>query len=149
MITKAIIEQIISPYQARVRIPILDHLSYAPSGTSTTELNIATVCTLPNCYLNVQVGDIVFIGFEDNSYDRAVILGHLSREAMSSTYADVTFGNLHVNGETTLSASTQIGNITSEELSYLSGVRDNIQSQLDNLKKLIDSVADATKGGNA
>ena len=88
MITKAIVEEVLTPYQVRVRIPILDRVSSSELSTPTEELNIATICSLPNCYINVQKGDIVFVGFEDNTYRKAVILGHLSREACI-TYSDI------------------------------------------------------------
>lgn len=140
MITKAIVEQILTPYQVRVRIPILDRLTYAPMSASTSELNIATICCLPNCYMNVQVGDVVFIGFEDNTYDKAVILGHLSREAMNGTYSDVNFGTLTVRGGANLPVNTHIGNVNDKELSCLSGVYDNIQAQINDLKQQVDDL---------
>lgn len=135
MITKAIVEEIISPYQVRIRIPLFNRTVDSALATKTEELNIATICTLPNCYVNLQVGDVVFVGFEDNTTYRAVVLGHLSREAASSTCADLVLNSLIVNGSTQLSSSTSIGNVNSTELSCLQGVTDNIQRQLDSLKE--------------
>lgn len=133
MITRGIVEEIVSPYKARVRVPLLNSISSEGLSTSTELLNVATICTLPHCYLNLQVGDVVFIGFEDKAYQKAVVLGHLSREAMTDTYADMTLGNLIVRTSTTLPKDTCVGNVTSTELGHLSGVTANIQKQLDYL----------------
>lgn len=154
MITRAIVEEIITPYHVRVRIPTLDRLSSAPMSANTKDLNVATFCSLPNCYTNVQVGDVVFIGFEDNTYHKAVILGHLSREAMADTYSDVTFGNLVVKGSAMLPAYTTIGIVTPEEIAKLQGTRDNLQKQIDSLKQEVETLGTIitelrNKGGNA
>lgn len=144
MITKAIVEEIISPYEVRVRIPLLDRQKNTTLSTKTEDLNIATICTLPNCYCNPQVGDIVFVGFEDNTYYRVVILGYLCKEAMTPTYSDITFNSLQVKSSASLPEETTIGNVTSSELAKLEGVRESIQKQLDNLKeqqtRLLDAV---------
>lgn len=156
MITKAIVEEIVTPYKVRIRIPLLDQITSAAGKTNLEDLNTATICSLPNCYINVQVGDVVFVAFEDNTLYKAVILGHLSREAMTNTYADVTFGRLLVNSGATLPDATQIGEVTSSEIAHLTGLRDNIQRQIDYLKELIDGLSyriDGTdenkEGGNA
>ena len=148
MITKAIVEEIVSPYQVKIRVPILDRLQGSPLSTSLDNLNTATICTLPNCYVNIQVGDIVFVGFEDNTYYKAVVLGHLSRKFMSNTYADVHFGNLTVEHSATLPNQTTIGEISSQELSALIGVKENLQSQIDDLKNEIISLR-ANLGGHS
>lgn len=134
MITKGIVEEIISPYEVRVRIPILDRSPTSSIATSTENLNIATICALPNCYINLQVGDVVFVGFEDNTYYKAVILGHLCREASSTTYADLILGNL------TVKDSVRLGEVTQFEINQLIGVRDNLQNQIDNLSEKIDLI---------
>lgn len=149
MITKAIVEEIITPYKVRIRIPLFDNINSAAGRVNTEDLNVATICSLPNCYINVQVGDIVFVAFEDNTLYKAVILGHLSREAMTNTYADMTLGRLVVNSGATLPDATQIGEVTSEEISKLKGLRDNVQHQLDNLKELIDDISRSLEGGDA
>lgn len=135
MITRAIVEQIVSPYKVKIRIPLLDSVSSEGMSVSKDNLTVATICTLPNCYTNLQVGDVVFVGFEDNTYYRAVILGHLCREAMLPTYADVKLNNLDVVCSANLPRVTSIGDVTSTELSYLSGVTSNIQKQITALQE--------------
>lgn len=147
MITKAIVEEIVSPFQVKIRIPVLDGAKQSQMSTKTEDLNIATICSLPNCYINLQVGDIVFVGFEDNTYYKAVVLGHLSREAMSETYADVNFGSLNVHGSTNLSLDTQIGEVSSYDLQNLKGTSENIQKQLDAIKDELASIYKQLQGG--
>ena len=134
MITKAIVEEVLSPYQVRIRIPLLDRALHTPLATKTENLNVATICTLPNCYINVQVGDVVFVAFEDNTSYKAVILGHLSKEA-TTTYANLTLNDLTVLTSTHLSSDTYIGNMTPTQLSYLSDINDSVQGQLNALKQ--------------
>ena len=138
MITKAFIEEIVSPYEVKVRIPLLDRSTASSLATSRDKLNIATICTLPNCYVNLQVGDVVFVGFEDNTYYKAVVLGHLSREAATNTYADVTFGNLTINTSAVLTEETTIWEITPTNIKHLKISRDNLQSQIDALTTKIE-----------
>lgn len=140
MITKAIVEEIVSPYQAKVRIPVIDRAQHSSLSASTEDLNVATICTLPNCYLNIQVGDIVFVGFEDNTYYKAVILGHLCRKDAYDSYADAILGNLVVKSSAELPAETSIGTVSKLELAALQGIRDNIQKQLDSLKEQQDRI---------
>lgn len=140
MITKGIIEEIISPYEVRVRIPTLDKEANAIAATSTENLNIATICTLPNCYVNLQIGDVVFVGFEDNTYYKAVILGHLCREGYYNTHADVSLSNLVVNDSAKLPDTTKIGDVSSDEISCLKGVKDNIQKQIDMIMDMLENL---------
>lgn len=137
MVTKAIIEEIISPYQVKIRIPKFNQAAHSTLKTPTENLNTATICSLPNCYLNLQVGDVVFVAFEDNAYNKAVIIGHLCREAASSTYCDISVNNIVVQGACALPNETHIGDLTSVELMRLHGVRENLQEQIDSLSSQI------------
>ena len=135
MITKAIVEEVLSPYQVKIRVPLLDRLSTSGIGTPTKNLNIATICTLPNCYMNVQPGDIVFVGFEDNTYYKAVVLGHLCKEALTPTYSDVTFNDCTIRSKAILPVETTIGEVTSKNIACLQGASDNLQQQINLLKQ--------------
>lgn len=141
MLTKAIVEELISPHEARVRVPRLDRVNDSAAHTATEDLTIATICTLPNCYLNVQVGDIVFVAYEDNTERKLVILGHLSRDAFYPSAADIVSNNLDVQGKFTCTENIQIGaDVTYQDLEKLSGVTDNIQKQFDYLRTDIDKL---------
>ena len=134
MITKAIIEEVLTPYQVRVRIPLLDRIASVGLATPTENLNTATICSLPNCYINLKVGDVVFVAFEDNTYRKAVVLGHLSRE-LCDTYSDLVLNEVIVNSNAVLPQETRIGNVSALEISMLQGLTDNIQKQIDSLKE--------------
>lgn len=148
MITKAIVEEVLSPYKVKIRIPLFDRAESTALATDTKNLNTATICSLPNCYTNVQVGDVVFVGFEDNTYYKAVILGHLCCSAASNSYADATFGSLTAVRNAVMPKDTTIGNITSSEISCLSGVSENIQKQINDLKDQINLISQLQQGGS-
>lgn len=139
MITKAIVEALVDRHKVRVRIPILDRVSSSNVHTKTEDLNIATICTLPSCHPNLQPGDVVFVAFEDSDQRNAVVLGHLYRQNMTDTYSDIVLNSLKVNGECTLTKDTTIGNISYTQLSTLTGIKDNIQNQLNSTNEKVDT----------
>lgn len=140
MMTRAIVEEVLTPFEVRVRIPSLDRVKGDSLCTRTEDLNIATICTLPNCYLNVQVGDIVFIVFEDNTERKAVIIGHLSRELMSNTLSDLHVGDLIIDGILQTSKNSRIGDISYSEMQHLSGIDTNIAQELKRLTTQIENI---------
>ena len=145
MITKGIIEQVLSPYEVKVRIPILNGIAGSSTSTSVDELNVATICTLPNCLLNLQVGDIVFVGFEDNTYYKAVILGCLLTESTSTTYGELDLNKLNIREEAHLPAQTSIGELSPVDLEHLLNTRENIQKQIDAINEKLDLLSKDNK----
>lgn len=137
MITKAIVEEVVSPYRVKIRIPILDKIDSSVLSVENNSLTVATICSLPSCYVNIQVGDIVFVAFEDNTYHKAVVLGHLCREATNSCI-DITIKNLETTNSCKLPYNTTIGEVRDAELSHLCGLRDNIQKQIDSLNTRLE-----------
>lgn len=135
MITKGIIEEIISPYKAKVRLPIFDGIEGSQTALSMKDLSAATICTLPNLTSVVSVGDIVYVGFEDDDIARPIILGHLSKESGTDTKAILTLDGLNVEGITKLSEQTNIGKVKPTEIARLTGVKANVQDQLNNLSQ--------------
>lgn len=90
MIQKAIIEEIIQGgYQARVRIPRYNKAASSPTATDKQDLAVATICTFPGIHPSYQIGDIVFVGFENEEINQPVILGLLYRENMGSSTSDM------------------------------------------------------------
>lgn len=145
MIDKAIVEEIIDKYHVRIRVPKVDRLpSVGGIYTPTSELSIACICTLSNCNINLQVGDVVFVNYEGDNRKEPVIIGVLFRENNTSTAADLILNELQVLYKATLPIETSIGKITSKELSYLEGVNDNIQNQLNYLLEQVNNLLSKT-----
>ena len=69
MIYRALIESQYNNYQYKIKIPALDTKTYN-----------ATVCSTPGVNATLRIGDAVFVTFEKNSNDNAVILGTLYNE---------------------------------------------------------------------
>lgn len=137
MITKGIVEEVVDKYYARVRLPVYNGVSISANPTPNADLNIATLCMLPNTHPNLQVGDIVFVGFEDNDMGKPVILGCLYCETLSDSYASMTLNSLEVNVNTHLSAETEIGNTTAFDIKNLAGTEGNLQAQINLLNNSV------------
>lgn len=138
MITKAIVEEIVDTYRLRIRIPVIDRMSdLSAVSNSESDLNVAAVCSLPNCHMNLQPGDIVFVSIDDLVPDDIVVLGSLYCSKETKSLCDMLIQRLNVTTEVVLPDNTTVGNVLPEELSQLSGVRDNIQKQIDALRDMI------------
>lgn len=137
MITKGIVEQIVDDYTYKVRLPLYDGITSAPTFTSTDDLNISTVNCPPNCRYNLHIGDIVFVGFEDNDMGKPIILGFLYSDKSMSTSCDLTLNSLIVKVNTKLSDDTSIGEVSSQDIRNLVHTKGNIQQQIDLLSKRI------------
>ncbi len=133
MITKAIVSEIVDNYSVKVRVPRYDGVSFENTAVSDEDLSIAYMCTLPNMRINPVVGDVVFIEYEDNDQSKPIIVGYLFREDVGDTVCDIIANSLTIKGDTHLSSDTTIGNVTPNEIESLSGIKGNIQGQIDNL----------------
>ena len=140
MITKAIVEQIVDPYNIRVRIPIIDRTSKSSIHTATENLNVATICTIGGCSPNLQVGDVVVVAVDDTLDENVVILGSCYRSAPSSTHSDIIHNELTVTVKCTLPEETTIGKVSAKELKQLTGAHDNLQLQLSSLLQRITAL---------
>lgn len=139
MITKGIVQEIIDPYNIKLRLPTLDGAEYSSEGIPNEYLNTAIICSPPNTQYNFEIGDIVIVGFEDDDLSKPIILGFLFKQdgntstmKINSQSLDSTYNNL---GE-----YTYIGNVKPNEIKALEGVRGNIQAQIDYISELIDSL---------
>lgn len=141
MITKATVSEVIDNKTCKVRIPIFNQTKASALATPDNELSEATICTIPNYAPNVRVGDIVYVGFEDNDYGRPVLLGYLYTDKDIETYGDLVLGSLEVKTNATLPKDTSIGDVKSKELAYLQGLRSNIQGQIDSIAPNSGSVS--------
>lgn len=78
MITKAIIEEVISEDSVRVRIPLIHKIVNVSGSTPFSELPVATICTMPGLRCLYDVGDVVYVAYEDKQSAKIVVLGELS-----------------------------------------------------------------------
>lgn len=145
MITKGIVEDIVDKYQVRVRLPIFDKADGAKNATKTEDLSVGTICCLPNSSYQVNVGDIVFVGFEDNDISKPIILGQLYRDVDSNTLMTLVLGTLETKTSAVLSENTRIGNISADEIKCLSGIKTNIQQQLNSIIEDIKEIKEKVK----
>jgi hypothetical protein len=146
MIVKAVVESIIDTYRVRIRIPLTDRDKASNIHTSDSDLDIATICTLPNCRPNIKVGDIVFVAMEKTyPVSQPVILGVLFRENLSKSFCDLVLDDLVVNSMCSLPRGTSIGELSYQELRRVAGVTDNVQLQLNSLSERISALESLNK----
>ena len=112
MITKAIIESKIDQFSYKVRIPIFDRINDAPEHTSFNDLCIATVCSNKGINNTINVNDVVFVSFEDDTASQPIILGHLYRQdLLLDSQTSINCSNLIVKEDASLPLSTKIFDI--------------------------------------
>ena len=95
MITKGIVEEIITKYEVRVRIPIYHKIKGVQGATPTKDLPIAHTCVMFGICPNYKVGDIVYVTFENNQLQNVVILGYLYNDKNVESYPDMTVNSLN------------------------------------------------------
>ena len=152
MITRGIVEKLLDRYTIKVRMPLLNRMKQNSSSILSDDLNEAVVSVPPNFDPNINVGDVVFVAFEDNNFGKPVVIGYLYRSNMTPTYGDIILNSINVKIAANLSADTTIGDVSSTNISYLKGVTSNIQGQLDSLKDsdtiLSNAFVEWTKSGD-
>ena len=107
MITKAIIEEVISNYQVKVRIPIFDSSLNFKQATDNSSLSDA----ISN-----------------------IILGCLFKESGNASNLNLDVECLTANSTVKLSKDTTIGDITYKDLKELIELKVNFQSIIDTLR---------------
>lgn len=110
------------------------------NGTPNSELPVAEICTLPSCFLNPRLGDVVWVAFENGEEGKPVVIGYMQGEYNTETTVDLTVGTLTINGQVKLPATTTIGSVTSESIQSLYGVSENLQDQVNTLQVIIDQL---------
>ena len=139
MIRRAIVEEVVTPFRVKVRIPEVDRAKKSSQHISTAELDESTVCVPAGWHPNFQIGDIVIVSYEVFSPDESVIIGFLYKENLKSV-SELDITQLIVSSYASLPKNTIIGDVTATQLHSLTGVRDNIQKQLDSLQEQINQL---------
>lgn len=127
MLTKAYIQEVINPHSIRVRIPLYNKIADVEGSTPNKELGVACVCTLPNFITSANVGDIVIVGFEENTISKPVILGYLSTNSEKESLTDIICDQLTAKGDVVLDEHTTIGDVKPESIKCLKDLKDNIK----------------------
>ena len=146
MITKGIIVQLPEPGDNiyKVRVPIFEQPTNSEANKTqqdnlgSTILN-ATSCVASGLSSGYKINDIVFIGFENNKYQKAIILGKLylaDSDTKENNYYNIS--NLNVNGTATLPSNTKLGTITVEDLNNLIAQVNLLKDEIAFLKKLLN-----------
>ena len=112
MITKAFVESKIDNFTYKVRMPIFDRVVSAPQHTGFSDLSEAIVCTPKGINGTLDVGDVVLVGFEDNTASRPIILGHLYRDQLlEDDKVYINARNITVSDAASLPLATTINDI--------------------------------------
>ena len=134
MITKATIEKVLNDKTYQVRIPIIDKTSKA--SLTNNVLSTAVISSQLNCPLNFKTGDVVYVDFEENNYNRPVILGNFYKPSDINSKPTVNLNSIEIIGSVNLSKETVIGkDIKYENILSLQNSTKNIQKQLDEIGK--------------
>lgn len=136
MITKGIIEEVLSDNKVKVRCPVLDKIPSA--DLSNNNLNIAIICTLPGIYINPRKGDIVFVGFENENFSLPIVLGYLFLNDGINSSNSLQIGSLTVNKDISLPKNTTIGSINWNEIYTLKNLSNNLKETFNNLDNDIE-----------
>lgn len=105
MITKAIIKALpeIGSNIFKVRIPYLE------DNTHTEVVLNATYCCVPGIYDGFSVGDVVFVGYEDDQLEKPVILGKLYIRSTDKVATKIITGNMTITEDVNLPDNAKIG----------------------------------------
>jgi hypothetical protein len=141
MLLKAVVESIVDAFHVKVRVPLLDRDTTSSVHTSDGDLYTATICSMPNCRLNLRVGDVVFVAIEKTyPVHTMVVIGVLFREAVCNSYCDIELDELNVRTFCSLPRGTTLGDVSYKEIRQLLGVKDNLQEQINALSDRISMI---------
>lgn len=143
MLTKGIIlGKTDNSYQYMVRIPILEssgNSSVLDDETSPTLK--ASVCYGPGMVDAFNIGDIVFVSFEDNNIENVVILGKLYQGDNTVPIGYAKIDKLYVNSDTELRGNVSINGVD------VSMIEKHNQA-IDNLFNIADAQSQKTDLGD-
>lgn len=141
----------------RVRIPIIHGVEGSPQCTPDNLLPTASICGIPGFTNTVRDGDIVFVVFENDELSNPVIMGQLITNTNAYDVNTVNTTDTRANAvlqtlsffdslsggytSASLPKNTTIGNVTAEQLSFLIGLKTNVQDQIDALNASLAGIS--------
>lgn len=146
MIEKGIIEKIEDDYTVRVRIPKLHLMQGDPFATPTEDLSLGCIAVQPGLDVTYNVGDIVMVTFEQNTYEDVCVLGLLYREQKSKSTTNPTVDSLVVSLDCKLPNETTIGDISYSEIESLRNIKGNLQQELIRINERLNKLEKASQG---
>ena len=136
MIVKGIIESVIDKEHLKVRIPFLNGLKAQVDSTPTVDLPDSVICQMPGVNIEVSVGDVVWIAFENSRWELPVIIGFLDVESKIKSKISYKADDIEVQTKAKLPANTSIGNATAQAISCLEGLEINLGDYMRNTMPL-------------
>lgn len=133
ILTKGIIEEVVSQFKARVRLPVYHGIKTAEYSTPTKDLPTATLCAMPNCTYSLNIGDVVYCSIEDNDFTKPVILGFLYKQDKAKTLIDMNVNSLNVGVNASFPEETSIGKVSPQSIQNLYGADSNIQNEINDI----------------
>ena len=97
----------------KVEVPLME------DNTGTEAIFDALLCTTPGNYKGLKVGDAVFVEFEDDQYNTAIILGELFTEIPTKSTAYSVLNELRVTDAASLPPNTRFGDYTAQDIMNL------------------------------
>ena len=138
MLKKGIIESV-NENTAVVRIPGIDKSTFAVANISTKDLTPCPISTLPGIKPNLQVGDIVIVGFEDDNVSKPIILGTLLSKPTTSL-CNITADSFVSVGSSKFNEETSIGSVSPTNLRSLVGYNTQLGTDMQNLLEIINNL---------
>jgi len=130
MLTKGIVQEVISKDAVRVRLPLYNKIDGVNGSTPNRDLYIATLSVQPHVTQSPNVGDIVFVSDEDSDMSKLVILGYLSATAHKCNLPDMCCDDFSAKGVVKLSSTTTIGEVTPTNIECLRNLSVNLNDTL-------------------
>ena len=151
MTTKAYITEIVDKKTVKIRMPLFNKIEGVSGSTPNSELYSATLCYQGGVIPSYEIGDVVFVQFEDNYLDRPIVMGKLKNTTSTKEddgLPDIYCNTLNVTGAVTMGEETKIGDIEYAAIKCLDGTENNIKqsfsdvdTEFSELHKIIGDVA--------